>query len=72
MDPGISALIVLAILAASAIVFTVVFVIVADRELAKTEPEREERDEEERGEREESNGRMEREENKDSDGRRGE
>lgn len=37
MEPPIQALVLLAILAASAIIFTVVFVMVADRELAKPE-----------------------------------
>jgi hypothetical protein len=37
LEPPIQALVLLAILAASAIIFTVVFVMVADRELAKPE-----------------------------------
>lgn len=49
------ALILLVILAASAVVFTVIFVIVADRELAKPEPDSRQETEprDERGESEE-------------------
>lgn len=39
MDPGISALIVLAVLVASVLIFTIVFILVADRELARSEPQ---------------------------------
>ncbi len=84
MGPEIQALIMLAILAASAIVFTVVFVLVADRELAKpmageTNETREgnednnvRNDREENSGGEESDGRIGREEEDDeSGGRRG-
>ncbi|MGH3090435.1 MAG: hypothetical protein ACRDSJ_24400 [Rubrobacteraceae bacterium] len=63
---AMQALIMLAILAASAVIFTVVFVVVADRELAKPEGG-------ERGEGiEESDGRAEREEGEGSGGGRDE
>lgn len=66
MEQAIQALIMLSILAASAVVFTVIFVIVADRELAKPEPENGQSNEE----REESNGRIEREAGEGSEGER--
>lgn len=73
MEPPIQALVMLAVLAASAILFTVVFVIVADRELAKpvdSARAREERSEDEDRSRSETDGeeRVNREERSDENG----